>query len=246
MIATPHEDSATARSTAIAAICWVSAALIYLLAEALAASAFPDYSYAMNYISDLGVPNVENLGSRAIDSPLHSVINTAFILHGLLFATAAASAARLAQPRWRLPFLISALAHALGMVLIATVNGGQANISLGLGWVHLLGAFLAFFGGHLSAVFIGISFLRPSDRIRSGHGRFVGVTSILFGLIGILGIVLLQIDVRILPGTVLPDGVWERTGMYAIVVWEVFFGTVLFLNLRRHPPLSTSPLMPVD
>lgn len=83
------EASATPGSTARAAICWILASMVYLLAEALAASAFPHCSYAMNDISSLGVPDVEMLGDRAIDSTLHVVMNIAFLVHGLLFASAA-------------------------------------------------------------------------------------------------------------------------------------------------------------
>lgn len=223
---TQSDASSAPRSSVIAAIGWILAGTAYLLAEALAASAFPHYSYAMNYISDLGVPDVEMLGDRAIDSPLHLVMNIAFHAQGLLFAAAAIYMVCGARLPLRGPIIASALAHALGMVLITVVNGGQHNNELGLAWVHLLGAFFAFFGGHLSAICIGISLLL------SRRNRIVGVTSIAIGLIGILGIVMLQVDVRAVPGILLPDGVWERIGMYAIIAWEVFFGIVL-LSRRR-------------
>lgn len=227
-------DASTApRSTVMAAICWILAGTIYLLAEAIAATAFPHYSYAMNYISDLGVPDVEMLGERAIDSPLHLVMNIAFLAQGLLFAAAAINMARGSRVHLRGAVIASALAHALGMVLIAVVNGGQHNNELGLGWIHLLGAFFAFFGGHLCAICIGISLLL------SRCNRIVGVTSIVIGLIGVLGIVMLQVDVRAVSGTLLPDGIWERIGMYAIVAWEIAFGIVL-LN-RRRSQVTLSP-----
>ena len=234
------DASAVARSTTIAAICWILAGIVYLLAEAITASAFPHYSYAMNYISDLGVPDVEMLGDRAIDSPLHMVINMAFVVQGLLFAAASICMVRGSRLPLRLPIIVFALFHALGMVLIAVVNGGQHNNELGLGWIHLLGAFLAFFGGHLTAICFGISLLKD----RSSHlmrGRILGVISIVCGLIGILGIVMLQVDVRAVPGTLLPDGAWERIGMYAIIVWELTFGIVL-LARGRLTPLSESPI----
>ncbi|RIJ07986.1 DUF998 domain-containing protein, partial [Clavibacter nebraskensis] len=41
-----------------AGIAWVAAAAVYVGTEAIAASAFPGYSYSANYISDLGVPDV--------------------------------------------------------------------------------------------------------------------------------------------------------------------------------------------
>lgn len=220
------------RSAVTAAICWILAGVVYVLAEAVAASAFPDYSYGMNYISDLGVPDIEMLGSRPIDSPLHMVINIAFVVHGLLFAVAALCAARRPWAPVRLAFITFAFAHTLGMVMIAVVNGGQHNNDLGLGWVHLLGAFFAFFGGHLTAIVVGISLLR------NRHSRLMGLLSVIIGTIGILGIVMLQVDVRAVPGTLLPDGAWERIGMYSIVVWEVSFGVVLLSQRRSQTTLS--------
>lgn len=237
---TDSAASVTTRSTAAAAICWILAGVVYLLAEALTASAFPDYSYAMNYISDLGVPDVEMLGNRPIDSPLHMVINIAFVAQGLLFATAAVYAARGLSLPLRAGIITCAFAHALGMVIIAVVNGGQHNNELGLGWVHLLGAILAFFGGHLTAICVGVSLLMRR-RI-----PVVAVISIAIGLIGILGIIMLQVDVRAIPRTLLPDGVWERIGMYAVVTWEMFFGAVLLGRQRRQTPLSKNPATALD
>lgn len=229
------EASAKPRSTVIAAICWILAGTVYLLAEALAASAFPDYSYATNYISDLGVPDVEMLGDRGIDSPLHVVMNIAFLVHGFLFATAAIYMVRGSRLPLRLPIIAFAIAHALGMVLIALVNGGAHNNSLGLGGIHLLGAFLAFVGGHLTAICFGLSLLRRRRNHLVHSGSLIGVFSIVIGLVGVLGIVMLQVDVRIIPGVILADGTWERIGMYAIVVWEMLVGIVLLRDQKVQP-----------
>lgn len=233
------DAAATARSSIVAAICWILAGVVYLLAEAVTAAAFSHYSYAFNYISDLGVPDVEMLGNRPIDSPLHLVMNVAFVLQGLLFATAALFAARSLRLPLR-PWIISfAFSHTLGMVMIAVVNGGQHNNDLGLGWIHLLGALFAFLGGHLTMIFLGTSlFLARCRRI--------GVITIVVGLLGVLGIIMLQVDVRAVPGTLLPDGVWERIGMYALVAWEVFFGAVLLLGRCRHSTLSQEPATALD
>lgn len=57
------------RAGRAAAACWIAAGVVYVVSEAVAAAAFPGYSYATNYISDLGIPQVETSGGRAIDSP---------------------------------------------------------------------------------------------------------------------------------------------------------------------------------
>ena len=63
--------------------------MVYVGTEAIAASAFPGYSYSANYISDLGVPDVAEFQGRAIDSPLSAVMNAGFILQGVLYLVAA-------------------------------------------------------------------------------------------------------------------------------------------------------------
>ncbi|TSI18612.1 DUF998 domain-containing protein [Brevibacterium aurantiacum] len=233
---TQSDAAASNRSTVTAAICWIFAGVVYLFAEAVTAAAFNHYSYSFNYISDLGVPDIEMLGNRPIDSPLHLVINVAFVIQGLLFATAALYAARSLKLPLRPGTISFACLHALGMVMIAVVNGGQHNNDLGLGWVHLLGAFFAFFGGHLTAICMGASLLLTR------RSRRVGVFSVMIGAIGILGIVMLQVDVRALPGTLLPDGAWERIGMYAIVAWEMFIGAVLLGRQHRQSIPTGSPV----
>lgn len=214
-----------------AGICWLAAGAVYLLAEAAAASAFPGYSYALNYISDLGVPDVEVLAGRRIDSPLWPVMSLAFITQGVLFALGAVLAVRGSRQPLGRSFVVLALVHAFGMVLIAAVHGGQANIAAGRGWVHLLGAGLALLGGQAAAVVAGAGLLR---RARTSGDIRLGVLSIVLGVVGFLGIVMLEIDVRALPGTILADGVWERIGFYAIVAWELLIGLVL--TARRPDP----------
>ncbi len=69
--------------------------LIYLAAEAFAAVAFrPTYSYAINYISDLGVSDCGGVfDGRSLCSPRYAYMNVALILVGtLLFAAFALGA----------------------------------------------------------------------------------------------------------------------------------------------------------
>ena len=66
------------RQRVSAAVAWLSAGLAYLTLEAVAAAAFrPHYSYARNFISDLGVPGDH--------SPLAWLMNLGFCLQGSLF-----------------------------------------------------------------------------------------------------------------------------------------------------------------
>jgi hypothetical membrane protein len=63
---------------------WVGC-LQFFAAEAIAAAGFAgSYSYRRNYISDLGA-----LGCGASCSPLHALMNTSFVLQGVLIFTGA-------------------------------------------------------------------------------------------------------------------------------------------------------------
>ena len=232
---------AASAASVTAGVCWLAAGVAYLLAEAVTASAFPGYSYALNYISDLGIPDVEVLAGRPIDSPLHGVMTAGFVLHGVLFALGAIILGLSARWPLRRTFVALAVIHACGMGLIAVVPGGQASIAAGLGWVHLLGAGLALFGGQGAAVVAGIALLRGQGRAPArggaqlpGHRSIrLGVVGIVLGVIGFLGIVMLEIDVRAVPGTILPDGVWERIGFYAVIAWDVVMGAALLKGAAR-------------
>jgi hypothetical membrane protein len=124
-----------------AAVAWLSAGLSYLALEAVAAEAFQSsYSYARNFISDLGVP---------VHSPCAWLMNTAFVVQGTLFLTGAilTRGARL--------FLAFAGANAAGNVLIALFHSGSAT--------HAVGAVLAIVGGN-AAILAGSTIIGGRHR----------------------------------------------------------------------------------
>ena len=106
------------RSYAVgAAVAWLSAGLAYLILEAIAAAAFrPHYSYAHNFISDLGIPSGH--------SPLAWLMNTAFCVQGTLFLVGAILAVRAVEARKAGLFLTLAAANAVGNLLIAAFHSG--------------------------------------------------------------------------------------------------------------------------
>lgn len=124
--------------TKLAAALWLLGAAGYFAAEALAASALPNYGYGVDFVSTLGDPAI---------SPRASLMNAAFVIQGVCFPVAAALiAARLVHRRNRLCFLGFALANGIGNVLVALVHSGQGN-----SW-HIAGAALALLGGNAAAV----------------------------------------------------------------------------------------------
>ncbi|MCJ1697113.1 DUF998 domain-containing protein [Rathayibacter caricis] len=210
-----------------AGVLWLLGAVVYVGGEAIAAAAFPGYSYAANYISDLGVPDVELYQGRAIDSPLSAVMNAAFVLQGLLYLAAAIVSAR-AVPggRWR-ALLAPAAAFAVGSALIGVVHGSRASAESGIGWLHVLGAALAIIGGNAASIAVGATARRHQ------LPRAYAIAGTALGAVGLAALILLRIDSGTTGFDLLPDGVWERLAVYSITAWQVLTGVVL---LRRRPP----------
>jgi len=130
-LALPMSQPRTPRPRAAAAV-WIAGAVTYLGAEALSAAAFrPEYHYAHDYISDLGVPG----------QPLAALMNVAFGVQGVSFLVGA-----LLARRHRAPLLVTfAAANAVGNVLVGTVHAGA-------GLLHVVGAALAIVGGNAAAI----------------------------------------------------------------------------------------------
>lgn len=197
---------------------WVAAPLAYLAAEALSSSAFPGYSYAANYISDLGVPDVGTFEGRHIDSPLHAVMNAGFVAQGLLFFIGLAMLAPMLRRTWSAAiFLLFGACHTAGIVLVAVVSGSEANALNGLGIWHGVGAVAAIAGGNLVAIVSGQAMSAAPFMRRAGTT---------LGLLGFVCALLL------LSHVLLPDGVWERGAVYTFLAWELATGATL-LGARR-------------
>ncbi len=124
-------------ATACGAALWVVAALGYLLLEAVAAAGFaPAYSYANNYISDLGV-NSGELHGRVVESPRADLMHAGFYLQGMLFLLGALLIVGVPDSRRSRLFLGLIATNAVGNIVVGTVH---------VGTVHVAGAALAIVG----------------------------------------------------------------------------------------------------
>jgi hypothetical membrane protein len=192
----------------------LAAGCVYLAGEAVAARAWtaPAYSYGRNWISDLGVPTAGLFHGRMVDSPLHGVMNAAFLADGLLFLLGAVLLARAAPGR---PFLFLALAaaHAAGMLLVGLV---PETIPAPLGSLHLLGALLAIGGGNAAIM------LAP----RLAGPRWAGL---LLGLLGLAALLTLGFPAAL---AAIGGGLVERLSVYPITAWELIAGLSLLLGAR--------------
>ncbi|MBO1902483.1 DUF998 domain-containing protein [Leucobacter weissii] len=230
---TPHATRST-RLTVGAILLFLNG-LTYVILEAITASAWrdPDYSYSYNYISDLGVPDVAEFQGRMIDSPLHLVMNTAFVLHGVVFIVAAALIWRaISRPGLRWAFLVLAVVHGAGISLVGLFHGSQAAVEDGTAVLHGLGALLAIVGGNAAAIIAGIDLLR--QRVRPLGGAFLAL-----GAIGIGAFAYLLST----SGTPV-DGIPERIAVYTVMAAEIIAGTALVVRGRRSHRATTTTALP--
>ena len=177
---------------AAGATLWVVAAVWYFLAEAIAAAAVPGYDYVIHFVSGLGAPHV---------SPRAALMNAAFVVQGLFFPAAAMLVIGRAEAWKSLPFLVFATLTGVGNVLVGLIHAG-----LGSSW-HLAGAVLVIAGGS-AAILTGTLVLR-----REIASTTYLLASVALGATGLLSGTMLAVHA-------LPVGLWERGGVYPILVWQ--------------------------
>jgi hypothetical membrane protein len=102
--------------TVLGALAFVLSGIQYVTLEAIAAAAWknPPYDYLANYISDLGVSQAQVYDGRDVNSPLAWVMNTGFVLEGVLFVTGALLLADLFVGWARALFVTFAALHGVG------------------------------------------------------------------------------------------------------------------------------------
>ena len=212
-----------------AAGAWIAAGLVYLILEAIAAARFrPDYSYAHNFISDLGVTSRGMFHGRMIDSPLASLMNTAFYLQGTLFLAGAVLIVRAFETYKAALFLTLAATNAVGNFLVATVHSGPIAQANGTSWVHTTGAVLAILGGN-AAILAGSSIVRNVS-----EPWYRGVSAGL-AVLGLLSFTLLVIGLKASTLNILPPAVWERCSVYSITAWQMFTAAYLLARPMDRP-----------
>lgn len=216
-----------------AASVWIAAGLGYLILEAIAAAGFrPHYSYAHNFISDLGVTSGGIARGRPFESPLAHLMNTAFYLQGTLFLVSAILIVRVVETHRAALFLTLAAMNTIGNFLVATMHSGPVAQADGTSWVHATGALLAIVGGN-TAILAGTFVLR------SVSGPWYRRVSIGLAVVGLLSFVLLVIGFEIAAVNILPPAVWERGSVYSITAWQLFSAAYL---LTRSTSSAKAPL----
>jgi len=212
----------------LSGLLFLAAGTSLLILEAVVASAFPGYSYATNYVSDLGVPEVGTFEGRPIDSPLAALMNFAFVLQGILMLSATvvlARGMRTGSARWVLVAL--AAVFAIGFITIAVFHGSEQAEANGTVNLHFLG------GGLLAAAGNAILIVAGFAAAKFDAPTPARVTSIVLGLVGIFALVLLVLQKD---GTIdiMGEGALERGALYSILLWEILVGGLLVWSSRRR------------
>lgn len=207
----------------------VAAALIYFLAEFIAAAAWtdPPYSYTYHFISNLGVHGPSELFGQYMYSPLAWVMNTGFFLFGI---TVLAGVALLRGPR-RWPALATATLLAVGGVLLGLFPGSGEAMNNGTGNFHAVGALGAFIGGNALVIALG------RTHRQFGLSTKFGRALVSAGVVGLLAMVAYFADV--MSGANVLIGLVERGAVYPFLIALTCAGLSLW---KRRIPLTKQDL----
>lgn len=214
----------------LGAVVLVVNAVQWVVAEAITAAAWtdPPYSYARNYISDLGVPGCGvQMQGRELCSPDHVLMSTSFLVEGILFAIGVLLlSARLVTGRARGVFIALAVAHGTGMVLVGLFHGSPDGPGYGLA-VHFAGAGVGILCANTVAILAGALRglgLPPAYR----------VFSVTVGVLGLVSVALVGVSVS-------TAGAFERGSVYSWLLWSVVTGVLVLAGAGRGSRYSRRP-----
>lgn len=217
----------------------VLAAVQYAVLEYVAAAAWhhPSYNYAVDFISDLGNPVPGDVfQGRTVDSPLHLLMDAAFIAQGALFIAAGVLLLSAVNAgRFKQLLLGLAIAHGVGVILLGFFHESSAALHNGVIVVHSIGAATAIIAGNAIPILLG------TRGAALGAPRRLRTAATALGILGLAAFVLLQAD-RPLYNSY--GGVPERIAVYTILAFELLLGGILLLRPPRRNTLPSVPNTP--
>jgi hypothetical membrane protein len=215
----------------LAGVIWICWGCAYFLLEALAAHRFiPVYSYARNYISDLGSPDCGfRFQGRMICSPLHSLMNLNFLAEGLalFFGVLALSLAEAPGGQSIMRDLWLSVFFAGGLILVGTLPESAEALVNGAGVFHVLGACLAIVCGNVFWLNFRIRWELKLPIFLRLFLRFASVA----GLAGFSLLLRSQLSRRTM---LVADGILERLAADTIVVCQILSGGWLLSSVRQR------------
>ena len=188
----------------VAGIALIIGSLYYVLAEAVSATFFNDSlfnTYVFHTISELGIPNG--------NSPLFWLMNSAFILIGLVLIFSIFYELKDYLVKNKFIGIIFAVITGLGVIIVGLIHGGNP---LTMGY-HALGAVMAILGGNILLIIVSRSMDEFSNYQKA---------TLILGAIGLIAfwVMFFQIESIYMP-------VFERLSVYTLIIWS--FLTGLFL-----------------
>ncbi len=191
----------------VAGIAFIIGSLYYVVAEAISAAFFNDSlfnTYIFHTISELGIPNA--------NSPLSGLMNSAFILIGLILIFACFYRFKDFIIKNRILFYIFSLITSLGVIIVGLVHGGNP-FTLGY---HMMGAMMAILGGNILMVI--------TSRSMAEFGLYQKLTLVL----GIFGLIAFWIMFFNMANSYMP--VFERLSVYTMIIWCFSTGFYILKN----------------
>lgn len=191
----------------VAGCAFIIGSLYYIIAEAISATFFNDSlfnTYIFHTISELGIPNM--------NSPLFWLMNSAFILIGLLLLFGNFYKFKDFIIKNKAVFYIFSLIAVVGVIIVGLVHGGNP-FTLGY---HMLGAMMAILGGNILLVII--------SRSMEDFGFYQKLT-LLLGIIGLAAFWIMFFNMR---NAYMP--VFERLSVYTLIIWFFLTGIHVIRN----------------
>lgn len=191
----------------VAGITFIIGSLYYIIAEAISATYFNASifnTYLFHTISELGIPNG--------NSPLSWLMNSAFILIGLVMLFGSFYKFKDFIVKNNIAYYIFTVITALGVIIVGLIHGGNPLTS----GYHTLGAVMAILGGNILLVLVSRSMDEFSNYQKA---------TLVLGVIGLMAFWMMFFSM----GNVYMPTL-ERLSVYPMIIWSFLTGFYLIRN----------------
>ena len=191
----------------VAGIVFIVGSLYYIIAEAVSATFFKASifeTYIFHTISELGIPNP--------NSPLFWLMNSAFILIGLVLLFGSFYRFKDFITKNKIIYYIFSVITALGVIIVGLIHWGNPLTS----GYHTLGAVMAILGGNILLILVS----RSMDEFEAYQKSTL--------ILGIFGVIIFWVMFFSMGSIYMP--VYERFSVYTLIIWSFLTGVYLLKN----------------
>lgn len=191
---------------------WILSVEYFIIQVVVALDWKPAYSVTKNTISDLGNTNCGIYGGNYICSPLHNLMNLAFICLGIFMIFGSLLIYQeFKETSFSLVGFSFMLMAGIGTVLVGLFPENTISTT------HIIGAFLPFFIGNIGIVILGSVLVLPKS---------LRIYTLLTGIIALIALVFFISNTFLGIG----KGGMERIVAYPQTVWLIVFGVYISKN----------------